>query len=47
MKTLTTLLTLAVKYEKARTNKTKLMTRLQAGKIRKALYYKEVTTKNN
>jgi len=47
MKDLTTLLHLAIKHENARTSKTKLVTRLKAGKIRKSLYYKESTTKNN
>jgi len=40
MKTLTTLFQLAIKHENARTSKTKLVTRLQAGKIKKELYKK-------
>jgi len=40
MKPLATLLTLAIKHENARTDKTKLVTRLQAGKIKKEMYKK-------
>jgi len=43
----TSLLKLAIKHENARTSKTKLVTRLQAGKIKKTLYYTEPTTKHN
>lgn len=47
LQSLTTLLALAIKHENARTSKVKLVTRLQAGKVRKQMYKKEITTKTN
>lgn len=47
MKNLTTLLTLAIKHEKTRSSKVKLVSRLKAGKLKKKMYYKEPTTKTN
>jgi len=47
MESLTQLLTLAIKNERTRSPRVKLVTRLQAGKIKKQMYYIELTTKSN